>query len=559
MQVKNISGKQLTLGFSKRTHVLANNETVTVAEDDRTAAAVSNHVAKGRIEIVRGAQSSLWGSDAVAAVVHVITRSPQSGPGGSAYAESGSFATRNAGLKGSLGGQGWTLQGGIESLATDGSNVSRQGNEKDDADLMTANLSASLAASDSLSLNFGLRAVDAYSQFDPVDYFLSGLPADGDVATDSENLYAHASGVLDSNQRRVVHRFGVRYFDSDNRNLSDGVESSSTASDRISYTYQADIRVGENLLSLAVEREETEFEQRGATVSADPNQRQSMDVTSAIVELQGQGLERLTWIISARADNNSEFDDALNGRLSLAYQLSAETTLRANIGSGQKNPTFIERFGYFPQQFVGNPSLKPERSVSYEIGLDQKLLGGALLLQASLFQQDLKDEINGFVFDPVALVVTAENMTGKSKRSGIELGARWTLSDSFGIGAHYTYTDATELDFLGADIGELRRPRHAGGLSLDFRAPDERYSASLSADYGGTRSDIFFPPYPSPSAIVTLGNYWLLDATTQFEVSDSVTVFLKGSNLLDTDYEQVYGYRTQGRAAYLGVRLNFGR
>jgi len=197
--------------------------------------------------------------------------------------------------------------------------------------------------------------------------------------------------------------------------------------------------------------------------------------------------------------------------------------------------------------------------VSYDLGLDQKLLDDALNLQVSLFRQDLKDEINGFVFDPTTFLSTAENMPGKSKRSGVELATQWTISDGFGLGAHYTYTDSTEQDFLGNDVRELRRPRHSGGLSVDFRSENERFSSSLNADYGGERTDIFFPPWPNPSETVTLESYWLLDLALQYRVSDSMTVFARGTNLLDEDYEQVYGYSTPGRAGYLGLRINFSK
>ena len=512
-----------------------------------------------RIEIVRGPQSSLWGSDAVSAVVHIITRTEASGSSFGGYAEGGSFATNNAGLNAVLGGDRWTLQGDIESLSTDGSNISRSGNEKDGSDLTTANLSANFSATESLSFSFGLRSVDAYTQFDPVDYFVTGLPTDGDVATDTQNLFAQAGVVLHRDGSRVSHRLNVRYFDSENRNLIDGIEDSSTASDRVSFAYQADVSVGENVLSFALEREETQFDQTGAIVFGDPNQTQRMDVSSAVIEFQGLSMDRLTWIVSVRADDNSDFDDTVNGRLSLAFELSESTTLRASVGTGEKNPTFTERYGFFPGQFVGNPELRPEQSTSYDVGVDRSFAGGAVQLQVSFFQQDLRNEINGFVFDPVTFLSTAENMPGKSKRNGVELASRWNMNDSFGIGAHYTYTESTEQDFLGNDVHELRRPKHSGGLSLDFRTAEERFSASLNADYGGTRTDIFFPPWPQPSEIVTLSNYWLLDLAAQYQATPAVTLFAKGSNLLDEDYEQVFGYRTQGRAGYLGVRMSFGR
>jgi vitamin B12 transporter len=512
-----------------------------------------------RVEIIRGPQSSLWGSDAVAAVVHIITRSGQSGSSFDGYAEGGSFSTANAGLNGAVGGDRWSVSGGIENLTTDGSNISRVGTEKDDSELTTAEIGASLTASEALSFKFGLRAVDAYSQFDPVDYFVTGLPVDGDLATDTKNLYGRASANFQPTGSVVSHQLTLRYFDSDNRNLIDQVEDSGSASDRITFGYQADVKLGDNVLSLALEHEKTEFEQTGAVVFGDPNQKQKMDVDSVVVEYQGLSLDRLSWIVSARFDDNSDFDDTLNGRVSLAYRLSDATTLRGSIGTGQKNPTFTERYGFFPGQFVGNPELKPETSTSYDIGIDQGFLADSVLLQLSLFRQDLKDEINGFVFDPITFLSTAENMPGKSKRSGVELATRWKVNDAIGLGAHYTYTDSTEQDFLGNDVRELRRPKHSGGVSMDYRTANERFSASLNADYGGSRTDIFFPPWPDPSEIVTLGNYWLVDLALQYQATESVTVFAKGSNLLDEDYEQVFGFRTPDRAAYLGVRVNFGQ
>ena len=132
-----------------------------------------------------------------------------------------------------------------------------------------------------------------------------------------------------------------------------------------------------------------------------------MDVSSIIAEYQGLLYERLSWVIGARYDDNSDFDNAINGRLSLAYSLSDATKLRGAIGTGQKNPTFIERYGFFPGQFIGNPELLPERSVSYDVGLDHGFLDDALLVQVTLFLQNLKDEIDGSVFDPVTFLSTA--------------------------------------------------------------------------------------------------------------------------------------------------------
>lgn len=511
-----------------------------------------------RIEVVRGPQSSLWGSDAVAAVVHVITNSGRQSSAINGYVESGSFSTTNLGLGGTVGKETWSLSGGVEQLDTDGTNISRTGSEADGSDITTVSLAAQIRPGDALTLDASLRMTDAYSQFDPVDFFITGLPTDGDVATDVETLYAKVALRYGAPDSRLTHHLRVNFFNSDNRNLVAGVRDSSSASDRSTVTYQADIKLATNILSLALEQEKTNFEQSGAIIFGDPNQKQEMDVTSVIADYQGLSHERLTWLLSARFDDNSDFDDAVSGRLSLAYDLSATTVLRGNIGTGRKNPTFTELYGYFPGQFVGNPDLKPESSTSYDVGIDKILRDGAVVLQLSLFRQDLEDEINGFVFDPNTFLATAENIDGTSRRTGAELDANWQISDHFDLGASYTYTDSEQNNPLGQNMQELRRPKHSGALTLGYVSSSQRFGATFAADYGGTRTDVFFPPWPDPSETVTLDSYWLVDLTLQYQLSKSTSVFAKGSNLLDEDYEQVYGYQTPGIAGYLGLRMNFG-
>ena len=505
-----------------------------------------------RIEIVRGPQSALWGSDAIGGVVHIITRAGNSGF--SAYLEGGSQNTLNGALNGSTGDDRWTVGFGLEQLTTDGSNISRTGDENDDADITTGTLNARFAPSDSRTFRFGARAVDAYTQFDTVDYFVTGIPHDSDVATDTQQNYAQLGITVGAEGQSVRHHLNARWFNSDNRNLLDGNEDASSSSDRTSLSYQADVALGTDLLSLALEHESTQFEQRGPVFFDDPNQKQEMDVSSAIADFQGRASDRLTWLLSARYDDNSDFKSALTGRLSVAWHVGDSTTLRANIGTGRKNPTFIERFGYFPQSFEGNPDLKPEQSTSYDIGLDQQF--GNVGIQLSLFRQDLEDEINGY-FCPNAWPAscTAVNMDGMSRRSGTELGLRWDLTDQFGLSASYTYTHSEDA----ASAAELRRPRHSGSAQADYSFASDRGRITLTADYGGTRFDMFFPPWPNLPEIVTLSNYWLVDVTAQYQVTDAVKLFARGSNLLDTEYEQVYGYRTPGRAAYAGLQFDFGR
>jgi vitamin B12 transporter len=512
-----------------------------------------------RIEIIRGPQSALWGSDAIGAVVHVITRGEPGQRGVNIYAESGSNSTTNLGASGVAQLGDWSLSGNLESYSTDGENISREGDELDGSDLATGSLGLRYASASQVTFDASLRVMDATSETDAIDFVVTGLPTDADLETRSDSVSGNVGGSFVAHDDRVTYSYALRYFDSEHRNYADDVEASSTASERVSLLAQSDISLGDNQLSLALEHEDTDFQQRGSTAFGDPNQDQGMAVSSAVAEYQHLSHDRLTWILGARFDKHSEFDDALTARGSLAWQWTERTRLRASIGSGHKTPTFTERFGFFPDQFVGNPDLKPETSTSYDIGLDQEFLDGALTLQASLYAQELKDEINGFVFDPVTFLATAENSGGKSERSGAELAANWRLSSQFSAALSYTYTDAKEDDPSGNKIRELRRPRHTGSASFAFTSGNERFTAALSADYGGTREDIFFPPWPDPSETVTLSDYWLVDLTANLRLTENVTLFVRGTNLLDEDYEQVYGFRTPGRAGYVGVRAGFGR
>jgi vitamin B12 transporter len=504
-----------------------------------------------RIEIVRGPQSALWGSDAIGGVVHIITRSEDSS-GVDGYLEGGSWNTLNGAINGTIGGDAWSTGFGFEQLTTDGSNISRTGDENDDAEITTASFNVHFDPTNVVSIRLGARSVDAYSQFDAVDFVTTGLPADSDVATDSTQHTVNLGATFGATDSRLRHRLSARFFDSHNRNLLDGIEDSSSASERLTFGYQADIALGDNMLALALEHEDTQFEQRGAVDWGDPNQDQEMDVTSVIADFQGRSIEDITWLLSARLDKNSDFDDIVTGRASIAWDVAGETSLSANIGTGQKAPTFIERYGYFPGQFVGNPDLKPEQSVSYDFGIEQRIASSASI-QIAVFRQTVEDEIDGFVFDPESGLFTARNLDTTSKRSGVEVGARWTVSELLDLSMNYTYTDSTEN---GAS--ELRRPRHAGNASIDANFLEGRARLMLVADYGGTRHDIYFPPWPEPSEIVALDSYWLLDLTAQYQATDSIKLFVRASNLLDADYEQVYGYNTPGRAWYGGVRVHFG-
>jgi vitamin B12 transporter len=511
-----------------------------------------------RIEIIRGPQSALYGSDALAGVMLIETRRDYQGAGISGFVEGGSNDTLNAGLSGGTGGEGWSVNYGLSRLDTDGTNASRSGAEKDGSDLTTASLGANFKATDNLSFDGSVRFVDSTSEFDPFGF--SGLPEDGNQVSDSQQRYLQAGGEVSTLNGRVVQRLDARYFDTEREDFSDGAWVSSGKSDRTTITYLANIAIGGDNLALLAEHERNTFEQRGiASIFGDPNQDQAYTMNSVAADYQWYTTEKLTLLASARFDNYSDFDDALTGRLSFSYRATETTKLRAGIGTGQKVPTFTERFGFFPDQFIGNPDLEPEKSTAWEVGIDQSFLNGALETQLTYFNQTLEDEINGFAFLPDEPFPTAVNLSDDSKRKGIEAEARYFTGSNIELAATYTYTDTTQPDFAGVDVREVRRPRHAGSISGNYRFAAERANLYLLADYNGSQTDsVFLPPDFLPET-VKLGNYWLITLTAGFDVTESLNVFARVTNLADEDYANVFGFNTPGREAYAGFKVTLGQ
>jgi len=354
---------------------------------------------------------------------------------------------------------------------------------------------------------------------------------------------------------RFQHKLVIAQSSNDNEAFDTDVLGNSTASSKDQYQYIGSIFWGESTqrLSVLAEREEEDFQQRGPlSWGLDPNQDRQRNTDSLAIEYRTQVSDSLTLAASGRYDDNSEFESANTFKFEAVYQLSDSARLRGAYGTAIKNPTFSERFGFYTN-FIGNPNLEPEESTSWELGIDQQL--GNLTLSATLFDADLENEIDGFVYDPATFGYTSDNKEGQSQRQGVELTAMGGLSDNLSVSAAYTYTDSVESDGAGGYIDEVRRARHTGSLNLAWQAMDN-LQINTNAQYNGSQTDVFFPPWPTPSQTVTLADYTLLNINANYSASEKLDLYLRLDNLLDEDYEEVFGYQTLGFGASLGLRLS---
>ncbi len=502
-----------------------------------------------RVEIVRGPQSALWGSDAMAGVVHIITTPIEASSGFEGSVQMGSFSTRQATLSGNYKTLKNRAKFTADYLETDGTNISRTGSENDGLDNLTLGLSGRFDASDNLSFEYTARHTDKTSEYDATDFFVTGLPTDADYRTHSEYLYTGISLKHTINDK-FDHRLGLQRTDTDNQTQNDNPIDSITRATRDALRYQVNYYNAANRLSLLVERETEKYEQRGpVSFFGDPNRNEDQNTNSVAAEYRYDGT-RLHVSASTRRDHNNEFKNADSWRITSAFKLD-EITLYGSLGESVKNPTFTERFGFFTN-FIGNPDLNPETSYQWEIGVRSSLMDESLDLAATYFNANLKDEINGFVYNFATGGFTSANIEGESDRSGFELEMEYKSGGPWDLRATYTYLDANQQSAAGK-VSEVRRPEHSGSLAFNYRWSHSGINLVIS--HTGKQTDDFFPPFPPFQERVVLDAFTLVSASGYYEFSDNVTLMARLENVSDESYEQVFGYSSPGIGATIGVRI----
>ena len=502
-----------------------------------------------RIEVVRGPQSALWGSEAVGGVVAIdgvdLDRDSYALTG-----EAGSFKSRRASASGSLAtervnlalGVGWQRARGIDAFDGTG--------DRDGYRNLSGRARGTWQVAPALRLGAAGFALSGRSEFDG---FNPNPPFQHIDTLDSSRNRLAAGRIWSEfgEQPGWSGRVGGSILTSRNRNFLAGNEINRTSGRRTTLDGQVQHRFTtaavEHRLIIAFEHESEKFHARDPFGTTDQDRSRNHQALTA--EWRGEA-GPVVADLALRRDRFNRFKDATTIRASLLADIGDGFSIAGSYGEGIAQPTFFDLYGFAPAFFVGNPSLKPERSRGFEASV--RYHGSNIGASLTAYRQRLSDEIVD-VFDPGTFLSSTENRSERSRRSGIEAQVDWTLGEQLRLSANYAYLKATEPG-PSSRLREARRPKHSGSITADGRI--DRLTYGFSIAYTGDRIDTDFDSFPFRR--VMLDAYWLAGARIAFDVTKGVQLFARASNAFDADYQDVLGYRTEGRSLHAGIRIAGG-
>lgn len=502
-----------------------------------------------RVEILRGEQSALYGSDAIGGVINYITASGREMPGFAARLEGGSFgalegAVRGAGVVGDLD---YAIGGSYSGIG--GFVVAPGGSRDIGSKIGTVHGKVGYQIG-----QLTLRAVARYNYTDAdlndQDYFLTGNAIDSGGHYTNSAFYALVGANYSTQDGRWTTDLSAQLNNSRRRAFDDnGVETFGNTGRRRKASLASTLKLGDDnithAITGAVDYEREEFQGTSLFLTG-PNPFNTTDNWGIVGQYQLTVGDRIGVGGSIRKDFNNRFSDSTTWHAQASYRFDFGTRLHAAGGTGVKAPDFFELFGFSPTSgFVGKPDLKPEKSTGWEVGAEQSFLGGHGRIDVTYFNAKLRDRIITVYFP----VYTVDNLAGKSPHEGVEVSANFVLPAGFRFDGAYTYLTAKDEN----DLRLVRRPGNIGSANLAWRSKDDRFGANVTARYNGKALDTNFATFNAE----TLKAYTVVNIGADVQIMPGLSLYGRVENLFDEEYRENIGFQTAGRAAYGGFKARF--
>jgi vitamin B12 transporter len=493
-----------------------------------------------RVEIVRGPQSVLYGSEAIGGVINIITRRGGGPTRAAASVDGGSFGTwrATANLEGGTGTTRYAAS--LEHFDADGFSAAdgERGNpEADGFRNTTATGRLAVGGPQGFGAEAQVMYFDGRVAIDGYD-FAAGPVDDPDRLQDRRELLA--AGAVTYRRGIYSGRLGASISDGELAGINpNGFNTRSRLDTAIrEVDFQNDFTLDENNTSTAG----IEYRRESGTASA----TSAFGESGFDEEISTTGIYALHRVTLAdqvnvsggiRFTDHSTFGGRTTFRLTAAWLAGNGLRAHGSIGSGFRAPSLNDL--YYPG--FSNPDLRPEESRGWDLGIGAALAGDRVDIDVTWYRNDIDDLIQ-YVF-PVGIV-----NVGQARTQGLEVAAGWAITPVVRVDASYTFTDATDRD-TGAAL--LRRPRHQAWGALQWRAAQDLLLLA-EMRHKGTRSDF------GTAGVEELPAYTLLNAAAQVGLGSGVTVIGRLDNLTDRRHQDVWGYGTAGFSGYAGLRYEWG-
>ncbi len=518
-------------GFaSKYTLVLVDG----VKFNDPTAVGAAANIANivlddvEQIEIIKGAQSGIYGADAVAGVINIITKKAKK-DSASLNFEYGSFVTKKSQV--SISKKIGKLYGSLSYSYLKSKSFSAAADIKKDLDSYeddayenksyNIKLGYDITSNDTLALL--LYKISSDTKFDAGATLDSTIPNVKEQDKLSSIKYTHYY----SQKNYTKLYYSLSSFNRDY--IYDFMGNPTPAN------YRGEIREF-GIDNRFVYNNYTFLFGANQTISKDKKSAKKLKATGVYLTTTAT-INNLVATATIRRDNYSDYKDKTTGKIGLKYSFQNGLVVSANYGTAYKVPTLSELYG-----FGGNPNLKPESIKSFDIRAEYQNF------YVSYFYNSIKDAIS-YVYNPATFSGTYVNDTKKSKIKGFELGYRGVIAEDLFYSLNYTRYIAKDKD--GYQLA--RRPNYLVNFNLDYYGFENAH-INFNAQYVGKRVEY---AYGTHNVTAQTGHIFVANLAADYQISKDLQAYVKINNIFDKKYQDVAGYASSPRAIYVGINAKF--